>query len=267
MKLAFQGEHGAYSEMAAMKHFGRNIRTIPCKTFKDVFVAVEDDKAEIGIIPVENSKAGDVYEAYDLLLDFPLHVCGEVFLRIVHYLIGQKDATLRAIRKVYSHPQALAQCGAFLDSLNVEKIVVYDTAGAVAMIRNSGKKEEAAIASELAAGIYGMKVLKKRIETDKDNTTRFFLVAKERKPAGNAKKTAIVFGTQHRPGALFKCLEGFANNKVNLTKLVSRPLKGKKWKYLFYADFEGGVYNDKVKAALETLEKNSEFTRILGSYS
>ncbi|MBI2143221.1 prephenate dehydratase [Candidatus Woesearchaeota archaeon] len=266
MKVAFQGEHGAYSELACRRFFGGSAQTTPCKTLKDVFKAVESGNAAFGIVPVENSLAGDVYESYDLLMDFGLNVYGEAYLRIEHCLIGQPGSRLGNITKVYSHAQALAQCNRFLSEMSAEKIAVYDTAGAVAMIKRSGKSYKAAIASELAAQIYGMSILKKGIESDKDNTTRFFIISKAPSKAAARMKTSLVFSTAHKPGTLYRCMGGFARNSINLTKLVSRPMKNAKWEYVFYLDFEGGVGEKKVQDALGTLKQNAGFVRMLGSY-
>lgn len=266
-RVAFQGEHGAYSELACMKFFGGEAETLPCRNLKDVFLAVEDDKADFGMVASENSTAGDVYETYDLLLDFSLYVCGEVYLRVEHCLIGRNDAQLADVRKVYSHPQALSQCGNFLDSIRAEQIAVYDTAGAVAMVKKSNRRDEAAIASQLAARLYGMKTLKRNIENDSGNTTRFFVISKTAAKKAAKMKTSIVFSTQHKPGALFHCLEGFAKNKINLTKIASRPMKSAKWEYVFYLDFEGGDEEAPVKEALAMLKQHAEFTKTLGSYT
>lgn len=276
MKVAFQGEHGAYSEIAACKFFGNGkLDTLPAKMLKDVFKKVKSKEADNGIVPVENSTAGDVHETYDLLLENGLKVTGEAYLRIEHCLIGHKDAELKDVKKVYSHTQALAQCDEFLNVLGAEEFAVYDTAGAVMIIKQHGKKEEAAIASEQAAKMYGLKVLKKGIQTDNDNTTRFFIITgkkgkekqKETPVKSGGRKTSIVFSTKHEAGALYRCLGGFAANSINMTKLVSRPLKNRQWEYAFYLDFVGDLNDEHVKKALNTLQKNSLFAKILGCYN
>ncbi|MBI3034559.1 prephenate dehydratase [Candidatus Woesearchaeota archaeon] len=268
VSVAFQGEHGAYSEMAAYKAFPKGIRTIPSRTFREVFGIVSGGKAEFGIIPIENSTAGDILENYDLLLESRLSITGEVFLKVEHCLIGQKNARLKDIKKVYSHIQALAQSEGFLNSLNAEKIAVYDTAGAVGIVKESGKMENAAVASCLAADIYRMKVLKKGIQGSRNNTTRFFIIGK--KIWGDSpemeKKTSLVFMARHVPGALYKCLGGFAKNRINLTKIASRPVRGRQWEYFFYIDFIGDVEEKPVSDSVSELERNTTFMRVLGCY-
>jgi len=263
IKVSFQGEHGAYSEMAAYKHFGKKIETLPCRTFKEMFEKVESVEAGYAMVPVENSNAGDVNENWDLLMEKELPACGEEYLAVHHCLIGQKNAKLEDIKKAYSHPQALAQSSEFLEKNGIEKAAEYDTAGAVRIIKKRGNNEEAAIASELAAKIYDLKIIEKQIETNKDNTTRFLIISKKK---SEGDKTSIVFSTKHIPGALYRCMGGFARKSINITKLVSRPMKNRKWEYVFYLDFMGNPAEEKTKNALETLQKNSTYLKILGNY-
>ncbi|MFX1507870.1 MAG: prephenate dehydratase [Promethearchaeota archaeon] len=266
MKVAFQGEHGAYSELAAVQLFGRTIETIPCKTFSEVFNIVEKGDAHYGLIPIENSLEGSIGQNYDLLLKTDLKVSGETILRIVHCLIANRGAFLDKIKKVYSHPQALGQCREFLEELNITTIPVYDTAGSVKMVKESGDKDAAGIASELAANIYHMKILKKGIETNKNNFTRFFVISKnEALPTGD-DKTSLVFMARHEPGSLYQALKAFADKKINLTKLESRPIIGKPWEYRFYLDFIGHLEEHHIKEAIKDLRKNSTFVRVIGSY-
>lgn len=265
-KVAFQGEPGAYSDMAAIRYFG-NPTTLPSRTFREVFEKVESMEADFGIIPIENSTAGDINDSYDLLLEKNLKVVGELYLRVSHCLISSRDSSMKDIRRVYSHPHALSQCEKFLGDMGIRKISEYDTAGSVALIKKRDRKDEAAVASELAAKMYDMKILKKGIQSVKENTTRFFIIALIEKPADSIEmKTSIVFSVRHVPGAIHKCLEGFAKNSINLTKLVSRPLKGKKWEYVFYLDFEGNTADIKVVDAMNTLRSNSISVKVLGCY-
>jgi len=264
-KVAFQGEHGAYSEVACFKFFGKNAKTTGCKTFREVFESVRKGRADYGIVPIENSTVGPVYETYDLLMKYKLKVCGEAYVQIRHCLIGNKGAGLKDIKRVYSHAQALGQCDEFLSKLNAERFSVYDTAGAARMIK--GKKEEAAIAGEAAARVYGLKVIKKGIETNRSNTTRFFVISKkEKKLKGKADKTSIVIECRHVPGALFRCLGAFEKRRINLTKIESRPMPNKPWEYLFYLDFGSGLDERKTKLALEELKMNATNIKILGTY-
>lgn len=266
IRIAFQGEIGAYSEEAAFKFFGKKIETIPCKTFSDVFNLVEKGKANFGVIPIENSLEGSVGQNYDLLLKSKLKIYGEVILRIRHCLIGRKGAKLNSIKEVYSHPQALGQSRKFLEKLKVKLIPFYDTAGSVKMIKEKKLKNLAAVASERAASAYKMKILKRGIETNHKNFTRFFIISKNDRPPTGNDKTSIIFSIKHVPGALYKALGIFAVSDINLTKLESRPIIGKPWQYNFYLDFEGHRKDKLIQEALEILKHNCLFMKIIGSY-
>lgn len=266
VRVAFQGEIGAYSEEAAFKFFGNKFQTIPCQTFADVFKAVEKRTADFGIVPIENSLEGTVGQNYDLLLESKLKIFGEEVLKIRHCLIANRGVKIESLKKVYSHPQALGQCREFLEKLKLETIPVYDTAGSVRMLKEERDKEIAAIASERAGRIYQMKILKKGLETDNQNFTRFFIISKKEAKKAKNSKTSIVFFLKNIPGALFKSLESFARRKINLTKIESRPILGKPWEYHFYLDFEGHREEKKMKEVLEELKEKTLFTKVLGSY-
>jgi len=265
-KVAFQGEIGAFSEEAAFKFFGNKIQTIPLLTFADVFKAVEKGAADFGIVPIENSLEGTVGQNYDLLLKSELKIFGEQAIKISHCLIANKGVKIDSLKRVYSHPQALGQCREFLEKLKLEMIPVYDTAGSVRMVKEEGRRETAAIASERAGKIYQMKILKKGIETSQQNFTRFFIIAKKEAKRVKNSKTSIVFSLKNIPGVLFKSLEGFAKRKINLTKIESRPIMDKPWEYYFYLDFEGHRESQKIKEALSDLKEKTLFIKILGSY-
>jgi chorismate mutase / prephenate dehydratase len=264
--VAFQGETGAYSEEAAFQHFGNGIDVKPCENLDDVFRAVDEDRVSFGIVPVENSLEGSISRTYDLLLESNLKVCGETELRVVHCLIANSGATVSTINRVYSHPQALGQCGAFLRHLGKELVPTYDTAGSVKMIKEKGIGDGAAIASKRAAQIYGMKILAEEIEDNPKNFTRFFVLGKaDAQPSGN-DKTSIVFSVKHQPGALYELLKELADKKVNLTKIESRPTRQKPWEYNFYVDFEGHREDRPSKEALEQIDQLATFLKVLGSY-
>lgn len=266
LKVAFQGESGAYSEMAALQHFGPDIELAPHKTFSDVFEAVENGKGDCAIVPIENSMEGSVNETYDLMLNTKLMVSSEVYLRVVHCLISYGDSSIEQVKVVYSHPQALAQCRNFLKSHKFEAVPFYDTAGSVKMLKEMRIDNAAAIAGERAAQIYGMKILAKSIEDSKSNYTRF-LVLKDRDsgPTGN-DKTLMIFTTKHTPGALHKVIEEFASREINLTMIMSRPTKEKPWEYNFYVDFEGHRSDQKIRECIEHLKDRTVFLKVLGSY-
>jgi len=264
--VAFQGEKGAYSEEAATLFFGSSLKTKPYRSLPEVFKAVEEERADAGIVPVENSLEGSVNQTYDLLLSSELKVSGEVILRVTHCLIANKKMSLESIKTVYSHPQALAQCRNFLENLKCEVIPTYDTAGSVKLIKEKKLMDSCAVASERAAKIYKMKILAKSIENDKNNYTRFFILSRKDSPHTGNDKTSIIFSTKNIPGALYSALREFAIRRINLTKIESRPTRMTPWEYNFYLDFEGHRIEKRSKKALEGLEKKTSFIKILGSY-
>ena len=264
--VAFQGELGAYSEEAAVSFFGAGVQVKPCERLEDVFRAVEQDDVQFGIAPIENSLEGSISKTYDLLLDSSLKVCGEIELKVSHCLIANPEATLDSIKRIYSHPQALGQCQAFIKHLNCELIPTYDTAGSVKMIKEKRITNGAAIASTRAAEIYRMKIINCGIEDNPNNFTRFFILAKEDAPPSGNDKTSVVFSVKHKPGALFSFLEELAVKNINLTKIESRPTRQKPWEYNFYLDFEGHREDRVPREALEKLQDYTIFIKVLGSY-
>jgi len=264
--VAFQGEIGAYSEEAAFQFFGSSIQLKPCESLDNVFKAVEQDEVQFGVVPAENSLEGSISRTYDLLLDSSLKVCGEIELRVIHCLIGVPESRLDSIKRVYSHPQALGQCKAFLGHLGCELIPTYDTAGSVKIIKEKRTTDGGAIASARAAEIYGMKVLAREIEDNPNNFTRFFILSEHDSPPSGNDKTSIVFSVKHKPGTLYESLKELAIRNINLTKIESRPTRQKPWEYNFYLDFEGHREDKVFQEALEGLENTSLFVKVLGSY-
>jgi prephenate dehydratase len=266
VKVAFQGESGAFSEDAAAKLFASRTDFSPCIRLKEVFELVSKDKVEFGVVPLENSQAGSINETYDLLLAYPLNVFSEVILRVSHYLMALPGQKLADITTVYSHPQALAQCDEFLGKVNVEAMPIYDTAGSAKMIKEKQLKNCAAIASKRAADIYGLEILVPRIETSANNYTKFVAISKQKAQPAQINKTSLVFATEHKPGSLYRILGIFATRNINLTKLESRPSRSKPWEYVFYADFQGHIDGAVYREALTELQRETTFVRILGSY-
>ncbi len=266
MKVAFQGEKGAYSEMAVYAFFGKAAEVQPARDFKDVFESVAHKEVQHGVVPIENSLEGSVNQTYDLFLKYDLKVCGEVIVRVSHCLLANKKTTLRQVTTVYSHPQALAQCRNYLEKSGWELIPTYDTAGSAKMLKEKNLKDAAAIASERAAELYGLKILAREIEDNPNNYTRFFVLSKEDSPVTGNDKTSIIFAAAHIPGSLYQALGEFAKRGVSLTKIESRPTKQTPWEYNFYLDFEGHRTEPRCIEALEALRKYSAFVKILGSY-
>jgi chorismate mutase/prephenate dehydratase len=266
VKVAFQGERGAYSESAVYTYFGDEAEVKPCRDLTEVFESVDKQEVPVGVVPVENSLEGSVNQTYDLFLTHNLKVSGEVIIRISHCLIANPSTSLEAVKTVYSHPQALAQCRSFLERLGSDLIPTYDTAGSVKMLKEKGLKDAAAVASEKAAEIYGMKILAREIEDTPTNYTRFFVISKNDSPKTGKDKTSIIFAATHTPGSLYHALGEFAKRNINLTKIESRPTKQKAWEYNFYLDFEGHRTEENCAAALSALEKSGAFLKILGSY-
>jgi chorismate mutase / prephenate dehydratase len=264
--VAFQGERGAYSENAVYQFFGSTVEVKPCRDFRDVFESVKKQEVQAGVVPVENSIEGSVNQNYDLFFTYDLKVCGEVIVKVAHCLIANPGTSLDAVKAVYSHPQALAQCRSFLERLNCELIPTYDTAGSVKLIKEKKLTNAAAIASEKAAELYGMKILARDIADNTENYTRFFVLSKEDSPITGKDKTSIIFSAKHEPGSLYHALGEFAKRNINLTKIESRPTKKTPWEYNFYLDFEGHRTEPRCAEALKALEKYAICVRILGSY-
>jgi len=274
-RAAFQGELGAFSQVAARRLAGDGFVPVPMPTFEEVFVSVVNGKCHCAVIPIENTLHGSVHENYDHLLKYQLAIRGEAFVRIVHNLIAPPGVTFRKIQRVYSHPVALNQCRKFFEeNPQIERTSFYDTAGSVKMVMENKLADAAAIASAEAAQIYSAKILRKSIEDDRENFTRFFLLEKPKpgKPnypkfnAGTKYKTTVAFTTRNIPGALFRSLSAFALRDINLTKIESRPLRGKPWEYLFYLDFIGHVEDPVCRNALNHLAELADMLRVPGCY-
>ena len=266
MKVAFQGETGAYGEMAVFKCFGSKVEPVACKDFRDVFESVNDGSVQAGVVPIENSIEGSVNQNYDLFLKYDLKVSGEVAVKLAHVLIGNPQTKLEDVETVYSHPQALAQCRSFLEKHKWEILPAYDTAGSVKIIKEKCLYNAAAIASEKAADLYGMKILARDIADNPSNYTRFLVLSHEDAAPTGDDKTSIIFSAKHAPGTLYHALGEFASRNINLTRIESRPTKTTAWQYNFFLDFEGHRTEKKCAEALAALEKYATFVKILGSY-
>jgi prephenate dehydratase len=267
--VAFQGERGAFSEEAARKLIADPIDVRPCETFDDVFAAVANGEATCAVVPIENSLAGSVLRNYELLANADLAIAGELFLPIRLNLIARPGVKLEAIRRVSSHPVALAQCHRFIAAHGLDAKPAYDTAGSVKLLMRDGGEDEAAIAGAAAAEIYGAAIVVRDIEDHRENFTRFLLLRPSAVPSPQSStpmKTTILFRTPNKPGALFRALAAFALRDINLSKLESRPIEGRPWEYSFYADLSGDAAEANVARAIDHLREMCETVRVLGSY-
>jgi prephenate dehydratase len=275
LPIAFQGERGAFSEEAARKLTGEDTAVLPCIRFEDVFRSLQEGRSGGAAVPIENTLAGSVHENYDHLVNFEFPIVGETSVRIVHNLIAPKGTQFSKIKRVFSHPVALNQClDFFAANPQIERVPFYDTAGSVKMLMDEGLVDAGAIASASAADIYGARILRRSVESDRRNFTRFFLLRtpeySRRNPVSAQSatqwKTSLVFSTHNVPGALFRAISAFALRDLNLTKIESRPLRGKPWEYLFYLDFLGRVDSTAAVNALNHLGEIADFLRVLGCY-
>ncbi|MGD8762622.1 MAG: prephenate dehydratase, partial [Desulfobacteraceae bacterium] len=262
--VAFQGEHGAYGEVAARKLLPGGAY-IPCLEFIDVFRGVEEGYLDLGVVPVENSLEGAVTQVNDLLTTTSLKVIGEVKVAVNHCLLATDVTDYREIRQVYSHPQALAQCREFLMRNKLEPRPYYDTAGAAKMLARENPKAAAAIASALSAELYNLEIIKEGIEDGPSNSTRFLLLSRE-PYADKGEKTSIIFATAHEAGRLFAVLQLFAEAGINLTRIASMPLRSDPDNYSFFLDFEGSDKDENVIRLLNQMQDLTISMKNLGSY-
>ena len=264
IRVSFQGERGAYSEAAAKSFFNEDVKTIPFSTFTEILENTSKDITEYAVLPVENSLEGSVGESYDLLYSTDLNATGEIYHRIEHCLIGL--GKMEEVDTVYSHPQALGQCRKFIQENNMKTIPTYDTAGSVKIIQELNEKKCACIASKTAAVIYNMPIITENIADNLNNYTRFLILSKKESAETGKDKTSIIFSIKHEPGSLYRIIENFNKNNVNLTKIESRPTKANVWEYNFHVDFEGHQKDIKVLEMLNKIKEETLFMKILGSY-
>ena len=262
IRVSFQGEHGAYSEAAAKSFFDDPIVTVALQTFTDVLESTSSGTTDYAILPVENSLEGSIGESYDLLYSTNLNAVGEIYYKIEHCLIGSGD--LENVDIVYSHPQALGQCRNFIEKHGMKTVPTYDTAGSVKMIKDLDHKTVACIASRSSSEIYGMPIITDSIANNSNNYTRFLLLAKGTSAESGNDKTSIIFSIKHKPGSLFQIIKNF--DKINMTKIESRPTQKDVWEYNFYVDFEGHAENPLIKQVLKKIETDTTYLKVLGSY-
>lgn len=266
MRVSFQGEPGANSEAAAIKHFGDAVETVPCENFDVLFESVVNGRADYGMAPIENTLAGSIHQNYDLLTRHDLYIVGEEILRIGHFLIAAPGVTLNDIHIVISQPPALAQCEHYIRAHGWAREAAYDTAGSVKLLKASGRRDAAAIAPRRAASVYDMPILVENIEDNPENYTRWVVLAREPIEPTEPYKTSIVFTLKNTPGALFKAMSVFSLRDIDLTKIESRPIPGSPWEYSFYLDFSESMFQERGRRALDHLAEITTTLRVLGSY-
>lgn len=268
--VAFQGERGAFSEIAARRLLGDQIGFLPCERFEQVFRALAEGAATASVVPIENTLHGSIHENYDHLLNFELKIVAETNIRIVHNLIAPPGMRWRDVRRVFSHPVALNQClNFFAAHPHLDRVTFYDTAGSVKMVMADRPEGAAAIASAVAAETYGAAILKKSIEDDRQNFTRFFLLRQpdyRQAKVTREPKITLIFTTPNQPGSLFRALAAFSLRDISITKIESRPMRGRPWEYLFYVDILGHVDEPRVQRALAHVHELSEISRVFGCY-
>jgi chorismate mutase/prephenate dehydratase len=266
-KVVFQGVEGAYSQQAMQEFFGADTKSRHVDTWRDAMEAIAQGDADYAVLPIENSSAGSVSENYDLLAEYDIAIVGEQIIPIDHCLLGVQGASLSDITDVYSHPQALMQCSKYLDDHGGwETHSMKNTAGAAKKVCEKNEKSKAAIAAGITAEIYGLAILDRKIQNNKNNFTRFIIVSGQKVFDRKADKISITFEIPHRSGSLYRTLSHLIENDLNMNRIESRPIQGKTWEYRFFIDIEGSLTDPKVQRALLGLERETEQLRILGNY-
>ncbi|RME35302.1 MAG: prephenate dehydratase [Gammaproteobacteria bacterium] len=265
LTIAYLGPEGTFTQAAAFKHFGHSVNTAPLAAIDEVFREVESGDAHFGVVPVENSTEGVVTHTLDQFMESPLKICGEVVLRIHHHLLGRGDG-LDGVKKVYAHQQALAQCRRWLDGHlpHADRLAVSSNAEAARLA--SKEDESAAIAGDAALELYGLRYLARNIEDEPDNTTRFLVIGRQDTPRSGRDKTSLMFTTPNRAGALYEMLSAFAEQRISLTRIESRPSRIGMWDYVFFVDLEGHIEDEPVREAVTELERRAAMVKHLGSY-
>ena len=266
VRVVFQGAEGAYSQAAMVRFFGDQIDSVHVDTFRDAMSAIDEGSADFAVLPIENSTAGIVNEIYDLLVEFENYIVGEQIIRIEHCLLGLPGTRISDITTVYSHPQSLMQSSRYLSAHDWQQISMPNNAFAARRVAEDRRADQAAIASEYAAKVYGLEVLDKPVNNVSSNSTRFIIVTNQKIFRRDAKKVSICFEVRHESGSLYHLLSHVIYNNLNMTKIESRPIEGRTWEYRFFVDFEGNLADSAVKNALRGLREEASNLRVLGNY-
>ncbi len=265
LRLAYLGPAATFTHLACIRRFGLSAHFLPVRTIAEVFAEVEKGNVEYGVVPIENSSEGVVSHTLDMFVDSKLKICGEILLEVSHSLLS-KSGELKRVKKIYSHPHAFAQSRKWLEA-TVPRVPLFEASSTAAAAELASREPAAAaIASELAASLYALKVISRKIEDTPHNFTRFLIIGHKVSSPTSRDKTSLMFSIKDRVGALYRILEPFAKHQINLTKIESRPSKSKVWEYIFYVDIEGNIAEGPVKEALATLQEECLFLKVLGSY-
>lgn len=267
MAIGYQGVPGCYSYHTGLEYFGEEVETLSCISFRDVFEALAEGKIQYGVLPIENSTSGSINDVYDLLREYEFHIVGEKCLKVEHSLLGVEGVEITDIREVYSHQQGLIQCSRYLsEHPDWKQVPYFDTAGSAEYVAKEGSKSKACIAGKMAAEVYGLGIISRNIQDNRNNSTRFVVISKEKLETEKADKISIIISVPHKPGTLYGILKHFAEAHYNLMKIESRPLEGKAWEYFFYIDFGGNLKDEGTRSILTDIEKESSYFRLLGNY-
>ena len=266
-RVVFQGAEGAYSQAAMHQYFGDQIDSFHVDTFRDAMMAIDEGSADFAVLPIENSTAGMVSEIYDLLVEFENYIVGEQIIKIEHCLMAVPGTELSDIKTVYSHPQSLMQSARFLNNHpDWRQISMQNNAFAARKVADEKDKTQDAIASEYAAKLYGLEILKKGVNQSDTNSTRFIIVTNQKIFLKDAKKVSICFEVAHESGSLYHMLSHFIYNNLNMNRIESRPIENRNWEYRFFIDFDGNLSDSAVKNALRGLREEARNMKILGNY-
>ncbi|MBA1335255.1 MAG: Chorismate mutase I / Prephenate dehydratase [Firmicutes bacterium] len=267
LRVGYQGEPGSFSEEALQQYFGHKVNAHNVMEFEDIFKALKNNEIDYGVLPIENSSTGGIADVYDLLRKYGFYIVGERCIKVEHNLAAMKDVKLEDVEEVYSHPQAFQQCSEFLQVYPNFKLIPFkNTAISAKYVSEEKSKNKAAVCSKKAAELYGLEIIKRNINYNKYNFTRFIIIGKNLEIDDCCDKISIVITTSHTPGALYKVLGFFAENNLNMMKIESRPIMDRSWEYFFYIDFSGNLNDEPVKRSIEAIKENSGYFKLLGNY-
>ncbi|MBE6063753.1 MAG: prephenate dehydratase [Clostridium butyricum] len=265
--VGYFGVPGSYTEEAMINHFGNDVDSKSYDEFEDVFMAIKNDKIDYGVVPIENSSTGAISKVYDLLYKYDFYIVGEECLKIEEHLLGVEGTSLDDIKEVYSHEEPFKQSTEFLKKYKEWKLIPFhSTSVSAKLVSDLKDKSKAAIASRRSAQIYGLSIIEENINNRSENTTRFIIISKRFESDKNCNKISVVFSMEHKAGALYELVRHLAENQINMMKIESRPMQSGVWKYFLYVDFEGNVSDEKVKNALNKIEQNSSYFKLIGGY-